>query len=371
MERSPHLTWIEIDLDAIQHNTRVVKSVSGVDVMAVVKAEAYGFGGVQVGKAAVKAGAAWLAVVRGHEALDLRRAGITAPILVMGGTTPAELDTIIAKDIALPLFDFEWIPLFSERAKAVGKPLHVHLKIDTGMGRFGVFPEHALELARAAQAAGGLEIEGVFSHFAKVDDHADPTTDLQISRFKPVVETLRSNGFPTILAHLSSSTGVMAYPDAVFNMVRVGSGVLGVGNAAGGMDYGDQLKHAFTWKAQLMSCRRFPAGWKIGYGQDYTTSEGEIIGVLPVGHGDGFLRHPKNVVLINGKRTPVVGKVCLDQLMVSLPEMMPLGTEVVLIGKQGDEEIEIEEASTRWSAPQSFVSCVSARVPRVYLPEPL
>lgn len=373
MPRSPHLTWLEIDLNAIEHNARVVMELAGpnVKVMAVVKTEAYGFGGVQVAKAALKAGIPWLAVVRGHEALDLRQAGISAPVLVMGGATPAEIDAMIAQHISLPLYDFEWIPLYAERAKALGWPVRVHLKLDTGMGRYGVFPQQAIELARAATQAGGIEIEGVFSQFAQVDDREAPTTELQLSRFLPAVEALRAAGYPVPLAHISSSTGLVSFPHATLDMIRVGSGIFGIGNADGGLLYADRLIQGYTWKAQLMSCRRFPAGWKIGYGQDYTTSEGEIIGVLPVGHGDGYFRSHANQVLIGGRRVPVVGSVCLDQMMVSLPEMMPLGTEAVLVGRQGSENIPIEEVAKRWGTPLSMTSTIHPRVPRVYLPEPL
>ncbi len=373
MQRSPYLTWLEIDLDAIAHNARVVQELAGPDVkvMAVVKTEAYGFGGVQVAKAAVKAGIPWLAVVRGHEALDLRRAGVNAPVLVMGGAVPAEVDAMITQNISLPLYDFESVPLLSARAKALGYPARVHLKIETGLARYGVFPDQAVELARAAASAGGILLEGVFTQLAQADVHTAPTTDLQHNRFMTAVDALRSNGFPVPLAHISSSASLVAFPKTNLDMVRIGSGILGVGNEEGGLLYANRLKQGYTWKAQLMSCKRYPAGWKVGYGQDYETSEGEIIGVLPVGHADGFYRHPDNVVLIEGKRAPVVGKVCLDQMMISLPHMMPLGTEAVLIGKQGEENIAIEEAAARWGTPLSMTSTIHSRIPRVYLPEPL
>jgi alanine racemase len=366
MTLNPHPTWIEIDLDAISQNTRVVLEETKVAVMAVVKADAYGYGAVQVAKTVLKAGVTWLSVVRGHEAHQLRDAGIQAPILVLGGVTPGELDSAIESEVSLPLTGLDWLSIYEQHARATGKKVRAHLKVDTGLGRFGVFPNEALELARRAQETGVINLEGIFSHFSSVDVPGHPATVLQIQRYQQVIENLRGEGITFPWMHLSSSAGVSTQPGAYYNMVRVGSALLGLGNVEDGLMIAPRLKKSFTWKAQLMSCKRFPAGWKIGYGQDYTTQEGEVIGVVPAGHGDGFLRHPKNEVLINGKRAPVVGKVCLDQMMIHLPEMMPIGTEVVLFGSQGDETIGVEEAAHRWGISLSKATVIHPRVPRIY-----
>jgi alanine racemase len=366
MNPNSHPTWIEIDLDAIAQNTKIVLEETKVAVMAVVKADAYGYGAVPVAKTVLKAGVKWLSVVRAQEAHQLREAGIEAPILVLGGATPAELDRVIEGDISVPLMGFDWLAIYEQRARALGKAVRVHLKVDTGLGRFGVFPDEALELARRAKETGLVDLEGIFSHFSSVDVPGHPATAIQIQRYQQVLENLRNQGITFPWMHLSSSGGVGTQPDAYFNMVRVGSALWGLGNVEDGLLIAPRLKKAFSWKAQLMSCKRFPAGWKIGYGQDYTTQEGEVIGVVPAGHGDGFLRHPKNEILVSGKRAPVVGNVCLDQMMVRLPEMMPIGTEVVLFGRQGQEAIEVEEAAHRWGISLSKVTVVHPRVPRIY-----
>lgn len=367
MNTITHPTWIEINLPAIANNTKYVLEKTGVEVLAVVKTNAYGHGAVEVAKTVLKAGATWLAVVRCGEISRLREAGIVVPIMVFGGATPREVDLAIQQDATLPVYDLELAQLFSRRAQELGKRLRVHVKVDTGLGRFGVFPDDALDFTRRVLEMPGLELEGIFSHFAVADEAGHPLTPLQIRRFKRSVQSLNEAGIFPQWVHLANSPGILHETRAYFNLVRAGGILYGLGDMEDERGFPSGLQPAFTWKAQLMSCKRFPGGWKIGYGQTYEASEGEVIGVVPVGHGDGFLRMPGNEVLVDGRKVPVVGKVCMDQFMISLPKMCPLGTEVVLVGEQGDESISPQEVARRWGSSTTVATNISQRVPRVYI----
>lgn len=365
MSLSSNPTWVEVNLSAIEHNTRIIKEAVKVPMMAVVKDDGYGHGAVETAKTFLASGGTWLGVVRCHEGLELRQAGIEAPTLVFGGILPDEMDSAINAHLAIPVYNFEVAEIVSRRALALGKTALVHLKVDTGMGRFGVFAEDALSLAQHVQDLGGMKIDGIFSHFSAAGDDEELTW-LQLKRFKSALQSLRSAGINPEWVHMANSSAIISVPEAYFNMVRVGGILYGM--------YGErkypfsaQPRPAFTWKARLMSCRRFPEGWGVGYDHTYTTHEGELIGVVPVGHGDGFRRSPQNEVLIGGKRVPVVGLVCMDQCMVSLPEWQPMGTEIVLLGNQGKERITSGDLRKRWSCTYSGTTLVHPRVPRVYV----
>jgi alanine racemase len=361
-------TWIEINLSAIENNTRFVLEKTGVDALAVVKTNAYGHGAVESARAVLRAGAKWLAVVRISELAELRQAGITAPIIVFGGATPEEIDLAISYQAALPVYDRELAQIWSQRALALGRKLRVHLKIDTGMGRFGVFPEEALEFARFVASLEGLEVEGLMSHLAVTHHEGNLDGMLQVQRFRQVQETLREAGITPRWVHLASSSAILQMPESYFNLVRAGGVLYGLGDssdAQGNLRPG--LRRAFCWKAKFVSVKRFPAGWTVGYGATYTTHQDEIIGVLNVGHGDGYLRLPGGSVLVNGQRCPIVGRICMDQMMVSLPEMVLLGTEAVLVGEQGDAAIPAQELSKRWGSSTTAVTNINKRVPRLYV----
>jgi alanine racemase len=366
MTQSSYPTWIEINLSALEHNARAIAEYTGVSVLTVVKDNGYGHGAVEASKAALRGGAAWLAVVRCAEAVELRVAGITAPLIIFGGALPAEVDGVIARDISVPLFNYETAELLSRRAKELGKSARVHLKVDTGMGRFGVFPDEVVALAQRALELGGIEIEGVFSHLACAGDEGETLTPLQIKRLKEAIQSLHSAGIHPQWEHLASSGAIMQEPESYFNMVRAGGAFYGLGGCRPERPLSLLLQSAFVWKAQLVSCKVMPEGWGIGYGSNYTTHKDEVIGVVPVGHGDGYRRIPGNEVLVGGQRVPVVGTICMDQCMVSLPHPYPLGEEVVLIGKQGNEEITTWEVRNRWKSTNSGVCLVHPRVPRFY-----
>lgn len=367
MSTQIHPTWIEINLSAVEHNTKYLLESTKKPLMAVVKANAYGFGAEEIAKSALAAGASWLAVARYCEANVLRDSGIQAPILVLGLTTPEEVDEAIANRVSLTMYSHETARVFSERAKSVGKPVLVHLKVDTGMGRLGVYPQEALQLARQALEMGDIKLEGIYSHFAMAAEDGHPLTAKQIERFKTAVKSLKEANILPEWVHLANSAGTYFEKDSHFNLVRAGSAVLGL-KFRDRQPYPQTMRRSFTWKARLASCKIIPAGWGIGYGLKYTPAKDEIIGSIPVGYADGFRRSFGNEVLIDAQRVPVVGTECMDQSMIRLPRVYPEGTEVVLVGKQGNESIYIENISHLWGTVEVDVtSGINHRVARIYI----
>ena len=367
MEMGPYANWIEINLDAIEHNVRYLLTSTRQPLMAVVKADAYGHGSVEVGKAALHAGASWLAVARYGEARVLRNAGIASPLLVLGMATPAEVDEAIANNVTLNMHSFETAEMYSQRGKAAGKPVLVHQKINTGMNRLGVLPEEAVALARRANELGGIHIDGMFSHYANATTPGDPFTPLQTKRFKQAVDLMTQANLLPKWIHLCNSAGSYYEPDGYFNLVRSGSAVVGLA-FRDNEPFPAVMRQSFVWKALLSACKLVTKGGGIGYGQTYTLEKDGYIGTLPVGYGDGYRRKMGNHVLIDGKRVPVVGSECMDQMMILMPKAYPVGTEVVLIGTQGNESIFVEDICKTWKTIEVDATAnINFRVPRVYV----
>ena len=359
-------SWIEIDLSAIASNCAHIIRDTNNTLMAIVKGDAYGHGAVQVARTAITGGAQWLGVARFCEARTLRQNGIQAPILVLGMAVADEVDEAIANDVTLTLHSPESLALYSARAHSVGKPLRVHLKVDTGMGRLGVFAEDLLQFARQAQASGMISVDGLYSHLALAEE-SHPVNEIQIDRFQMAVNALQENGLRPRWVHLANSAAAYYLPQTRYDMVRVGNVLLGL-RIRIDQPLPEYYRPALSWKARLASCRRLPAGWGIGYGQTYTTSGGEWIGVVPAGYGDGLRRVPGNQVIIAGQKCPVVGRLCLDQLMVRLPHAYPMGEEVVIIGRQGNESIQVHDLAALYHTSQvDITTLIHQRVPRIYV----
>ena len=361
-------TWLEVNLSAIESNVKYIVEHAGVPLMAVVKANAYGHGIIEVSKAALASGASWLGVARLNEAQVIRKAEIQAPILVLGMVTPPEVDEAIASNITLTMHSLEVAEMFAQRAHAAGKPVSVHLKVDTGLGRLGVREEEALEFARYALAQGNIHLDGIYSHFAMADTVQDTLTPIQVSRFQQAVEALHGAGINPRWIHLSNTASTLLHTEARFNLVRAGSAILGVWPFDDNLPYPEYLRPVLAWKAHLASCKLIPKGWGISYGQTYILTEDELVGVIPIGFGDGFRRVPGNEVIIGGQKVPVRGRICMDQTMIHLPKKYPLGETVVVIGKQGDASIRLVDVSQRWNTSQVDVTAnISLRIPRVYV----
>lgn len=366
-------TWVEVDLRGIQANMAAIRSLvgSGVKTMAVVKANGYGHGLVEVAKAIVKAGADQLAVATLDEAVVLREAGLESPILVLGTGIPGDgADAAVQYDIAQALCTIELAEALSKAAQRLEKTALVHLKVDTGMGRVGVRPGEAVNFMKRVATLPGLQFDGVFSHFAAADESEDEYTRMQIGQFQGVLDNLKENGYVFPLSHLANSAGILDYPEAHFNMVRPGCILYGCWP-------GPQTKKkiclapTFEFKTRIVYLKNVTAGTSISYGLTYTAPSDKVLATLPVGYADGYRRAFSNKasVLVRGRRCPIVGRVCMDQCVIDVTDVpdVKLGDEVVLIGSQGNSAISPEELGSLIGTISLDILCgISVRVPRVY-----
>ncbi|MBN2306070.1 MAG: alanine racemase, partial [Anaerolineae bacterium] len=352
MNQTP-LTYIDIDLGAIARNIHALKAHVGPDValFAVVKANAYGHGAVEVARTALTSGADRLAVARVMEGVALRHAGITAPILVMNYTPPAEIEAGVAHDLTLTVTERAAAECVSAQARAQRKTAVVHVKVDTGMGRFGLLPGEVVPFFDLLAKLPGLEIEGIYSHFS-VADSADKTyTHQQFGIFTDVLQQLAAAGRHIPVRHIANSAATLDLPAMHLDAVRVGIALYGLypSDEVGPVV---PLQPALALKSRVARVRTLPAGSSISYGRTYITPRAMPVALIPVGYGDGYHRLLSNrgAVLINGQRAPIIGRVCMDQFVVdvSLVESVRVDDPVVLIGRQGAACIRAEEVA-RWA----------------------
>ena len=364
----PYSNWVEIELAAIKNNVRYFCDSSDVNVMAVVKANAYGHGSLPVVETALRAGASWCGVARADEALELRSAGVKCPILVLGFTPVSMIEQLIASNVSMTGWDVEHLKDVDVIAQRLGLRARIHLKVDTGMGRVGVHYQDVFHIANYLYGAQGLLFEGLSTHYARAyEADLTPTLD-QEDCFRNVVELLTEAGICPGFVHSSNSAAIINRPDLSWNMIRLGIAMYGL-DPSDDCKCPVDLRPALTWKAQLIQVKQVPSGTGISYGHNYVTTGQETIGTVPTGYADGYRRHGNKIVLIGGKRVPVIGTVCMDQFMVrldSVPDAM-VGDEVVIIGSQGLDHISAEEVAFRWSTINyDVVSSIGSRVPRVY-----
>ncbi|MBY6275137.1 alanine racemase [Symbiobacterium thermophilum] len=364
-------TWAEVDLNAVRANIRALKRISKAPrLMAVVKANGYGHGAVPVATAAIEAGADWLGVASVEEGVTLRRHGIFAPILVLGYVSPGQAEAVLTEGLRVALFDGELGQALNREGRRLGRRARVHLKVDTGMGRIGLQPAEVGRLGRELARLDHVEVEGVFTHLATADEPGNPYTRLQLERYEAALAELAAAGVRPAIRHAANSAGLMLHPEAHYDMVRSGIAVVGLPPAPG-VAWPVKLAPALTWKTRVGLVKWLEAGHSISYGCTYTTARREQIATLPVGYADGYPRRLSNraQVLIRGRRCPVVGVVTMDQMMVRVPDDLPVrvGDEVVLIGRQGGEEITATElAGLADTISYEIVCGISRRVPRFY-----
>lgn len=359
-------TWVEVDLSAIEKNIRGILNhlPEGVDMMAVVKANAYGHGAIEVAELAIKTGVKALAVATLDEALSLRKKGINTPILVLGYCSPVHAPVAAEHAISLTVFQNEWL---QEAEPLLTTPLSLHVKCDTGMGRIGIRTDEELRgILATVQGSPKFQLEGMFTHFAKADSLDSSYVEEQLGRFQHFLDQLDER--PKWI-HASNSAATLIYPKAAFNLVRVGIAMYGLAPSSEIVPkLPFPLHPAFTLHSKLSHVKRVEKGAKIGYGCTYIAEEDEWIGTIPIGYADGWLRALQGQeVLIRGKRVPIVGRICMDQCMVRLPEQLPVGTPVTLIGRQENEEITVDEIAEKLNTINYEVVCqISNRVPRLY-----
>ncbi len=367
-ERGRHSTWVTVDLDAIKDNVRYFLDRSKVQVMAVVKANAYGHGAVPVARAALEAGATWCGVARVNEAQDLRQAGLDCPILILGYTPDARYDEMIDQRVSMTIWDIKQVENISAVASRTDQQARLHLKVDIGMSRLGASPEKVIGLIHEITALRNIQIEGLFTHFARADEADLVPTDAQEELFHDLLAKLKEAGIHIPVVHAANSAASLTRPSSYFNCVRVGIAMYGL-HPSSECQLPQSFRPALAWKSVLSQVKILPAGRGISYGHEYSTSREERIGTVPVGYADGFRRVPGNQILVEGRKVPVVGRVTMDQIMVQLDAVPDAseGDEVVIIGEQGDESITAEDIAARWGTINYEVtSGIAHRVPRVY-----
>jgi alanine racemase len=368
-------SWAEIRLADIAYNIAQLRRCIGDDTlfMAVVKADGYGHGAYRVAQTAIDAGARWLGVAIAEEGVELRDKGIDAPILVLGGIMPYEAEEVVASGLCQTVFTLDVAKALSDASAKQGKNADVHIKVDTGMGRVGVRPGIELEqLIEGLLKLPGINITGMFTHFAESDACDKAFTGGQISLFRQAVNQAESMGVGPLILHAANSAAIMDYSDARFNMVRGGISIYGYypSNEIDNPQKID-LKPALSWKARVVYVKDVPAGTPISYGRTFTTQRPSKIATISAGYADGYRRQLSNkgCVLIRGSRAPVIGRVCMDQFMVDVTDIpgVAAGDEVVLIGGQGNETITADElAELCDTISYEILTSIGPRVPRIY-----
>ena len=364
-------TYIQVDLNAVAHNARALKAsiAPTPHMMAVVKANAYGHGLIEVAKTALRNGADHLGVAIPEEGEQLRQHGIAAPILVLGAVNEKGAEASVRWGLTQTVFDECRVRLLEDAAKRLGLEAQVHLKIDTGMGRIGVRDEKELQtVLDALNDAPHVRLTGAFTHFADADGDTDAYSRRQFERF----ETLRKLLPGGILIHAAASAAGARYPFARYDMVREGIALYGCAPVR----ECPPLLPALSWHTEIAYVKELPAGESVSYGCTYRAAAPIRVATLPVGYGDGYHRalSGKAQVLIGGKRCKVLGRVCMDQIMADVTALPPheavIGAPCVLLGKQGAEEITADELAA-WAGTISYemLLAATARVPAHYLQE--
>lgn len=364
---------MEVSLESFRHNYCAIRDhVKTAKVIAVLKANAYGMGAIPVAWSLKKEGADFFAVATPDEAVTLREAGIADPILVLGSSPYDAAETYVRLGIRAAITDIRMAEALSKTAQRLGRPAHVHLKADTGMGRIGFLADAVLEAAEAIHKLPGIDFEGIFTHFATSDELDLTHTHNQFKIFSSVVETVKKAGVPVRMVHCCNSGALLADLSGMFwDGVRPGQILNGIipskecGSAI-------HIKPCFEVKTAIGALRELPDGTGVSYGLTYTTHGRERLAVLPLGYADGFNRALSNrgEVLIRGERCPVVGRICMDQSVVNVSHLkeVEVGDEVVIVGRQGKNAITIEEVAEKLSTITATVPVMfTARVPRIYI----
>ncbi len=363
----------EINLDAVAHNAEEIRKQlePGVKLAAVIKADGYGHGAVPVADTVYEL-ADWFAVSNIEEALELRASGIEKPILTLGYTAPLQLTDAIRNRITLTLCDRESAEEISEAARLLGVSAEVHIKVDTGMGRIG-FPAEVSFAEQVVEAVSlpNITATGIYTHFARADEEEKEATKFQFLKFLAFIDSLEKHGITGLLRHAENSAAILSLPEYQLDMVRLGISLYGMYPSEEVMPEEFLLQPAMEIKSHVAFIKEVPAGTAIGYNATYVTPAPQRIATVPVGYGDGYPRALSNRgrVLVHGHSAPIVGRVCMDQLMIDVTEVPEVkrGDTVTLMGREGQEEITAEEiGALSHSFHYEMVCNVGKRIPRVY-----
>ncbi len=378
--------WAEIDLSAIAHNIRELHRITQPQarLMAVVKANGYGHGAVEIARCALQNGASFLGVARIEEGIHLREAGIDVPVLVFGYTRPHRAGDLLQYDLTQSIHTAATARELSEAAASLRTNIKIHLKVDTGMGRLGLLPQNfqsnspekvnpdTIDETLDIAGLSGLELEGIFTHFASADSADKTYAEYQLDLFLNYLKHLQKAGLHPPLTHAANSGALMDMPRSHLDLVRPGIAIYGLYPS----DEVDQqrvsLKPAMALKSQIIQLKKVPAGFNISYGSTYTTKHPTTIATVPIGYADGLNRllSSRGTMLVGGQRVPIVGRVCMDLTMLDVGDVKTVhaGDEVVVFGQQGNETLTVDEMAAELNTINyEIVTGISARVPRVYL----
>ena len=367
-------TWAEVDLDAIAHNMREIRKITNPSsqIMAVVKADAYGHGFLEVTRTLLENGADRLAVAVLQEGKQLRSRGVTVPILILGASGNDSIEDLINFDITPSVFTYEFAKALSYEAERKEKVTKIHIKIDTGMSRIGYLAgddneEIADEIIKISRLPY-IEIEGIFSHFAASDEYDASYTHLQFDRFTDVCRRLESKGLNIPIKHICNSAGIMMYPEMHLDMVRPGVILYGMYPSDEVDKSRLDLIPAMTLKSTVTHVKDVEAGRGVSYGREYITNGVTKIATVPIGYADGYLRRlaKEGKMLVNGVKVPIIGRICMDQCMIDVTNVnnTDRGDEVIIFGREG---VTIDDLAKWLDTINYEVACViGKRIPRIY-----
>lgn len=365
--------WLEVDLDAVTHNIKTIRRTMGKnsEIMAVVKANAYGHDAIEISRVALENGATWLGVGALEEGIILRKAGIKAPILLLGLTPKDQVDFLLFYDLVPTVCDLQTVKALSQAAVKYKKIARVHIKIDTGMRRLGIEAGEVLDFIKKIKKMNNIEIEGLYTHFAAAEEDKN-YTELQFARYKKVVDELEKEGIPAPLKHMANSAAILDLPYTYLDLVRPGItiyGLLPLPRARRTI----KLKPVTKFKTKIIFIKKVSAGESIGYGRAYTTTKETVVATLPVGYADGYPRllSGKGEVLVRGLRAAIMGRICMDLCMIDVTNIpgAQVGDEVVLWGKQEGKKISVEEIAEKTGTINYEIICMvdKPRVSKVFI----
>jgi alanine racemase len=376
-------TFAQINLKAFKHNLQNLKAITAPDtgIMAVIKADAYGHGALSCAKAAVDSGVDYLGAGIIEEGIELRENGITEPILTLGSIFPDEVADLVRHDLATILCTPHLAQALAKEAEKQGKIVNVHVKVDTGMNRLGVLPENLLPLVKTISNLPTLKLEAISTHFSSADDEDTSITTQQIELFQKTLTDLQKAGvtMPPLI-HLANTSALLRFPESRSKMVRPGLILYGalpspaLNPVAKEICQNENLQNfqpVMQWKSKIILLKSVQKGQPLSYSRKHFTQKDSLIATLPIGYADGLHRNLSNnmEVLIKGKRAPQVGTICMDMILIDVTEVpdVQMGDEVVIFGKQGEEEISVEELAEKSNTiPYEILCNVGKRVPRVY-----
>jgi len=368
-------TWAEIDLDALAHNFRVIRELVGADVkiLAAVKANAYGHGAVECSRRLEKEGVDWFGVALPEEGIELRDAGITKPILCMGGVWPGQESLCIQRDLTPVAYRLDSLEALDQVSADAQKTVDVHVKIDTGMSRLGVRADDVLEFCEALKRFKNIRVDGLMTHLASADDEAQAEfTTEQIKRFNRAVAVFREQGIAPTYIHAANSAGLFAFEKTRGNMVRPGGTLYGfVRDVLPPSVDAQPLRTVMSLFSRIMLLKQVPKGEKLGYGGTFETKRDSLIATIPIGYDDGYRRVFSNRgrVIVRGKFAPVVGRVSMDLTLIDVTDVpgATLDDRVTLLGSDGDCSITAEDLGELAGTISYEITCgISNRVPRIY-----